>query len=1557
MTDHGQQCHPHPEAPPTAQGLYDPQHEKAACGVGFVVHLKGQPSHSIVAQGLQLLRNLEHRGACGCEVNTGDGAGILVQMPDRFLRKVTAPLGITLPAAGAYGAGLVFLPHDAAQRAAIVARFEEIVREEGQTVLGWRDVPTDLSTVGDSARRVAPAFAHLFIGRGASLAGVEPIAFERALYIIRKRVEHEIDTLELSERSLFYIVGLSSRTLIWKGMLTAGQLGEAFLDLSDPDLESGLALVHQRFSTNTFPSWPLAHPYRVVAHNGEINTLRGNINWMKAREGLLQSDAFNGDLKRILPIVRAGGSDTATFDNVLEFLMMSGRSLPHAILMMIPEPWQNHESMDPARRAFYDYHSSLMEPWDGPASIAFTDGSLIGAVLDRNGLRPSRYYVTKDDLVIMASEVGVLDVAPENIRLKERLHPGKVFLVDTVKGRIVDDEEIKSQLAAERPYQRWLAEHLIDIEDLPDAARLPEPDHHTVLKRQQAFGYTEEDLRILLAPMAANAEEALGSMGTDTALAVLSQRPRVLFDYFKQLFAQVTNPPLDAIREELITSMASTIGPEGNLLDPRPESCRQIAVKNPVISNEELAKLRCVGRELGPGLFLTDCDPGDEIEPQCPSPAAVPGFRTVTLPMLFDPLEDGPGLAAAMDALCRQASEAVAAGYNILILSDRGINEKKAAIPSLLATAGVHHHLVREGTRTKCALVVEAGDAREVHHCALLIGYGAGAVNPYLAFETFDDMIRQGMLPGLTHAKAVRNYIKALNKGILKVMSKMGISTLASYCGAQIFEAIGLSQAFVDRYFTNTPSRIEGVGIEMIAEEVAKRHELAFPTRPVNVPALDVGGEYQWRRDGEFHLFNPQTVFKLQHATRSGQYAIFKEYSRAVDDQSQQLATLRGLMGLKAAAEPVPLDEVESVASIVKRFSTGAMSFGSISAEAHETLAIAMNRLGARSNSGEGGEDSARYQKDPNGDWRRSAVKQVASGRFGVTSEYLVNATDLQIKMAQGAKPGEGGQLPGHKVYPWVAKVRHSTPGVTLISPPPHHDIYSIEDIAQLIHDLKNANPEARVHVKLVAEAGVGTVAAGVSKAHADVVLISGHDGGTGASPLTSIKHGGVPWELGLAETQQVLLLNGLRDRIVVQVDGQMKTGRDVVIAALLGAEEYGFATAPLVVSGCVMMRVCHLNTCPVGIATQDPELRKRFTGQPEFVENFFRFIAEEVRELMAALGFRTLDEMIGRVDRLDFRQAVEHWKANGLDLSQILFEPRLKENTPRRAVTTQDHGLERALDHQLIAKAKPALERREPVEFAMPIRNVNRTVGTMLGYQVTKRWGGAGLPDDSIKINFSGNAGQSFGAFVPHGVTLRLEGDANDYVGKGLSGGRIVVYPPKNSTFVPEENILIGNVALYGATSGEAFFRGVAGERFAVRNSGVHTVVEGVGDHGCEYMTGGRVVVLGKTGRNFAAGMSGGIAYVLDVDGRFERRCNTGLVACETLDESDDEIIKLLMTRHIQLTGSEHAARLLMDWSETRTRFVKVMPRDYKRVLTAEAAAREQGRDLEFEELVGAPV
>jgi glutamate synthase (ferredoxin) len=1513
--------------PPPAQGLYDPRCEHDACGVGFVVDIKGRRSHTIVRQALQVLINLLHRGACGCEANTGDGAGILLQVPDKFLRRECARLGFTLPPAREYGCGIVFLPRDPEQRDRVRVLLHSIIEEEGQHLLGWREVPTDDHLIGASALSVEPYITQVFIGRGETVR--DHTHFERKLYVIRKLFEKAVVALDISEKTFAYMPSLSSNTLIYKGMLSADQIETMYPDLTDPDFESALALVHQRFSTNTFPSWPLAHPYRYVAHNGEINTLRGNINWMRAREALCRSEALGEDLKKVLPVTRDGLSDSATFDNVLEFLVMNGRSLPHAILMMIPEPWQNHESMSPERRAFYEYHASLMEPWDGPASIAFTDGTVIGAVLDRNGLRPSRYYVTRDDMVIMASEVGVLDIPDEKILVKERLHPGRIFLVDTAQGRIIDDEEIKAKLAAEHPYADWLRDNLVHLQDLAPHP-LSAPDRATVLTRQIAFGYTHEDLRILMLPMAKNGEEPVGSMGTDTSLAVLSNRPRPLYDYFKQLFAQVTNPPLDQIREELVTSMESTVGPERNLLVPEPQSCRQIVMKDPVITNEELAKLAHVAER---------------------------GFRSITLPMLYPVADGAAGMERALENLQRRASAAIAEGYNVVILSDRGIDRRTAAIPSLLATASLHHHLVRRGERTRCGLVVETGDAREVHHLCLLIGYGAGAVNPWVAFETIDDMIREGLLTDTDRTKAVTNYIKALNKGVLKVMAKMGISTLQSYTGAQIFEAIGLNGDLVHRYFTGTVSRVSGVGLDVIADEVKRRHERAFPERPLGAePELDWGGEYQWRRDGEHHMVNPDMIARLQHATRAGSYPLFKAFTRLCDDQSKRLATLRGLIALRPAATPIPIDEVESLESIMTRFATGAMSYGSISQEAHETLAIAMNRIGGRSNTGEGGEDATRYKPDPNGDWRRSAVKQVASGRFGVTSEYLVNATDLQIKMAQGAKPGEGGQLPGGKVYPWIAKVRFATPGVQLISPPPHHDIYSIEDIKQLIHDLKNANPEARVHVKLVAEIGVGTVAAGVAKAFSDVVLISGHDGGTGASPLTSIKHGGVPWELGLAETQQVLVLNKLRDRIVVQVDGQMKTGRDVVIAALLGGEEYGFSTAPLVVLGCIMMRVCHLNTCPVGIATQDPELRKRFAGRADYVVNFFRFLAQEVREHMAQLGFHTMNEMIGRVDRLDFKPALEHWKARGLDLSSILHQPDMPPEVARRCVRPQDHSLEKSLDATTIIPAcQEAVEHKKPVSLRLPIRNVNRTVGTMLGSRITKKWGGEGLPDDTIQIHFTGSAGQSFGAFVPRGVSFTLEGDANDYWGKGLSGGTLIVFPPKKSTFVAEENIIIGNVALYGATSGEAFVRGVAGERFCVRNSGVHAVVEGVGDHGCEYMTGGRVVVLGRTGRNFAAGMSGGIAYVFDIDGDFRRRCNLGMVDVERLDQPDEiGFVRDLIRRHIELTGSTYAAGILRDWVAVQPRFVKIMPRDYKRVLMAEARARAEGRPPTFAELVG---
>ena len=1500
----------HPRQP---DGLYDPAFEHDACGVGFVVDIAGRRSHAIIARGLEVLINLQHRGACGCEANTGDGAGILIQMPDRFLRKALGT-GVNLPPAGRYGAGTVFLPADHSVRARLRRVIERVVAEEGQAVLAWRYVPVDDADLGPSAIATRPVIQQVFIAASAEVTAAldrDPMAFERKLYVIRKRVEHAVDALPPGDRDRFYIPSLSSRTLIYKGMLTAAQIQPTFTDLSDPDMESALALVHQRFSTNTFPSWPLAHPYRLIAHNGEINTLRGNINWMRARDGLLASPQFGDDLAKLLPIIREGGSDTATFDNVLELLVMAGRSLPHALLMMIPEPWSGHEQMDPAVKAFYEYHSALMEPWDGPAAIAFTDGRLIGAVLDRNGLRPLRYCVTRDGTVVMASEAGVLDLAPEDIVLKDRLQPGRMFLVDTSQGRIVSDEEIKRELASAHPYGDWLRDNLVDIAELPPPPYLPRVEHEAVVRRQRLFGYTDEDLRILLAPMAATGEEAIGSMGTDAALAVLSDRPHLLYDYFKQTFAQVTNPPLDAIRERLVTMMGSTVGPEGNLLDPQPESCRQIKIDHPVIDNDHLARLRHV---------------------------YLPALRSTTISTLFDPSRTGQGLDRALEQVKQRASDAVDAGYTIIILSDRSADRHLAPIPSLLATAAVHHHLVRKGTRTKCGLVVESGDAREVHHCALLLGYGAGVVNPYLAFETLADLIEEGHLPGVSYDTAVTNYIHALNKGILKVMSKMGISTLQSYCGAQIFEAIGIDPGVVGRHFTGTSTRIGGIGMDEIAMEVLRRHRAAFAPRGREGAGPSVGGEYQWRRDAEHHLFTPDTVYKLQHATRTGQYAIFKEYTKLVDDQSRRLATLRGLLELRASTSPVPIEEVEPVSQIVKRFATGAMSYGSISEEAHTTLAIAMNRLGGKSNTGEGGEDPARYPRDPNGDWRRSAVKQVASGRFGVTSEYLVNAEEIQIKMAQGAKPGEGGQLPGSKVYPWIAKVRYATPGVGLISPPPHHDIYSIEDLAQLIYDLKNANPRARISVKLVSVAGVGTIAAGVAKAHADVVLISGHDGGTGAAPLTSIKHAGIPWELGVAETQQVLRLNGLRGRIIVQTDGQLKTGRDVVVAALLGAEEFGFATAPLVVSGCVMMRVCHLNTCPVGIATQDPGLRTRFTGKAEFIVNFFRFIAEEVREYMALLGFRSMDEMIGMVDRLNIRPAIEHWKARGLDYSGMLKEPFTP--SPRRSVEAQDHGLDRAFDRELLVACRDAIVHRTPVSLERAVRNVDRTIGTMVGSEVTRRWGGDGLPADTIRIACTGSAGQSFGAFIPRGLTLRLEGEANDYVGKGLSGGRLVVVPPRGSRFAAEQNVIIGNVALYGATSGDAFIRGIAGERFAVRNSGACAVVEGVGDHGCEYMTGGRVVVLGRTGRNFAAGMSGGIAYVLDADGSFAARCNTELVELEPASPDEDVELAELLRCHAAETDSPVALRLLAAWPGRAASFVKVTPVDYKRALRAAADA-----------------
>ncbi|MGI9229279.1 MAG: glutamate synthase large subunit [Gammaproteobacteria bacterium] len=1500
-----------------ARGLYDPATEHDACGVGFVVDMQGRRSHRIVENALTILKNLLHRGACGCEENTGDGVGILLQKPDRFFRKVCPAADITLPDdEDHYGAGLIFLPRDPAEAAQCQDIFSRIITEEGQQLLGWRDVPTDDSLLGPTALAGEPIFKQLFISRGDNCTDLA--AFERKLYVIRKRVEHLINNSELSERELFYIPSLSARTFVYKGMLTGTQIEPMFPDITDPTMESAMALVHQRFSTNTFPSWKLAHPFRYISHNGEINTVRGNANWMLARQSLCESGLFGDDLAKIFPIVIEGNSDSATFDNVVEFLHIAGRPLPHAMMMMIPEAWSGHETMTPERKAFYEYHACLMEPWDGPASIAFTDGEVIGAVLDRNGLRPSRYYVTHDDIVIMASEVGVLDVPPEKVKLKERLHPGRIFLVDTKQGRIIDDSELKQQFVNEHPYAEWLRKHLMPIENLPDPKTIHGTDPDTLLPRQQLFGYTNEDLRVLVAPMVANGLEPIGSMGTDTALAVLSNRSRMLYDYFKQLFAQVTNPPLDGIREELVTQVATTIGPEANLLQPGPDSARRIRINSPLLSNAELARIRDMN---------------------------LPGFKTMTIPILYPVAEGEAGLSKAIDEACTRADAAIAEGYSYIILSDRDVNATLAPIPALLATAAVHHHLIRNGNRTRAGLLLESGEPREVHHFAVLLGYGVEAVNPYLAFESINGLIGHGFVPEMEFDKAVQNFIKAINKGLIKTMSKMGISTVQSYRGAQIFEAVGLEQSFIDRYFTWTASRIGGIGLNVIAQEISKRHHNAFPGRHTKQPDLEWGGEYQWRRDGEYHLFNPETVFKLQHATRSGQYKIFKEYTQLVDEQSEHLATLRGLLQLDTRS-PIPLEEVEPIENIMRRFSTGAMSYGSISKEAHETLAIAMNRIGGKSNTGEGGEDADRYTPDANGDRRRSAIKQVASGRFGVTSEYLVNADDLQIKMAQGAKPGEGGQLPGTKVYPWIAQVRHSTPWVGLISPPPHHDIYSIEDLAQLIHDLKNSNPKARIHVKLVAEVGVGTVAAGVAKAHSDVVLISGYDGGTGASPLSSLKHAGLPWELGLAETQQVLVENKLRDRIVVQTDGQLKTGRDVVIAALLGAEEYGFSTAPLVVSGCIMMRVCHLNTCPVGVATQDKRLREKFTGQPEFVENFFRFIAEEVREYMAQLGFRSINEMVGRADKLNPKKAVDHWKAKGLDFSNILYQPDMGPEVGIHCTRQQDHGLEQSLDvTTLVPLCKDALESKKQVDIILPIKNTNRTVGTILGYEITRRYGGEGLPDDTVNVHFNGSAGMSFGAFVPKGVTMTLEGDANDYIGKGLSGGKIIVYPPRASTFVAENNILIGNVALYGATSGEAYFRGIAGERFCVRNSGVHTVVEGVGDHGCEYMTGGRVVIIGKTGRNFAAGMSGGIAYVLNEKDDFTIHCNTEMVKLEPLTGAEDvELVKSLLSRHIHYTQSTVAAQILQDWAAWQPRFVKVMPEDYKKVLDAIQRGREKG-------------
>ena len=1484
---------------PPRQGLYDPSFEHDACGVGFVADIHGRKSRAIVMSALDVLTNLRHRGASGSEANVGDGAGIQIQVPHGFLVKACHAIGIHLPGPGEYGVGMIFFPRDRAQRRRLMRGFERILGEQTLSLLGWRPVPTIRAGLGQTALDSEPEMVQVLVARGDRT----PDAFERALYVARRRAEREL-------KGNFYVASLSHRTLVYKGMLQAEQLGAYFPDLVHPATESAMGIVHSRFSTNTFPSWERAHPYRYVAHNGEINTLRGNVNWMHTREAMISAErsVWGDDLKLLLPIIDEAGSDSGKLDNVLEFLTLSGRPLAHAMMMMVPEPWEHHAQMSEARRDFYAFHSCLMEPWDGPAAIVFTDGEQLGACLDRNGLRPARYYVTQDDRVILASEVGVADLAPSRIKRKGRLKPGRMLLIDTVAGQILTGDDVVDAICNEHPYGEWLKQNQVTLRELP-AAAAPPAEPTDLRRRQLAFGYTAEELRMIVVPMAQTGKEPVGSMGTDTPLAVLSDRPRPLFDYFKQLFAQVTNPPIDAIREAIVTSTRMSLGPEHDILDPSPQSCRVVNLEGPILTCEDLARIR---------------------------QADLPGLQTCTLAILWDPDSGGDGLADALEDLFERADAAIDEGARVLILSDRGVTLRQAPIPALLATAGLHHYLIREKRRTHVGLVVETGDAREVHHFACLMGYGAGAINPYLALESALEF------EGTSHSA----YVRAATQGVLKVISKMGISTFQSYCGAEIFEAIGLSTAFVRRYFIGTATRIEGIGIDVVAEEVRRRHRQAFPQRQTAPCVLPSGGEYQYRHGGEFHLLRPRVVHLLQHACRTNDYPRFKAYSALVDEQNEQRCTLRSLFDLKSERPPVPLAEVEPIGGILARFKTGAMSYGSISPEAHEALAIAMNRIGGKSNSGEGGEDPERYVPLHNGDSRSSAIKQVASGRFGVTSHYLQNATEIQIKMAQGAKPGEGGQLPGHKVYPHIAKVRHSTPGVGLISPPPHHDIYSIEDLAQLIHDLKNANRRARISVKLVSTVGVGTIAAGVAKAHADTILISGYDGGTGAASLTSIKHAGVPWELGLAETHQTLLLNGLRSRVRIETDGQLRTGRDVLMAALLGAEEFGFATAPLVVLGCIMMRACHKNTCPVGIATQDPELRRRFGGDPSHITTFMRFIAQEVREYMAALGFRTLDELVGRADELCTPRKVDHWKAQHLDLSAILYRP--EGMTQQTAVQTiqQDHGLDGALDHQLLLElCAPAIERGEPVRASLPVRNTNRVVGTMLGSAVTEKYGEAGLPTDTIRLHFEGSAGQSFGAFLPRGVTLILEGDANDYIGKGLSGGRIIVYPPRESRFKPEENILIGNVAFYGATSGRAFVRGMAGERFCVRNSGLIAVVEAIGDHGCEYMTGGRVVVLGPTGRNFAAGMSGGIAYVLDEDETFAERVNPALIDLEPLDDADEqEQVKTLIREHAVATGSDLARRVLAEWDALVSRFRKVMPKDYKRALIERGGQSDSG-------------
>ena len=1511
---------------PDPQGLYHPQNEHDACGMGLVASIRGEKSHEIIRKGLEVLINLTHRGAAGCDPETGDGAGLLIQIPHTFFVRECAQLGINLPEAGAYGVAMCFLPVEKHSRLRCEGVFERIAQEEGCAVLGWRDTPVNGDAIGREARNSQPYIEQLFVRRP---EGLDEETFERLLYRIRRKTENEVAASDIIDKEAFYVPSFSCRTIIYKGLMLAPQIEKFYFELANPLVTSALALVHQRFSTNTFPSWKLAHPYRYICHNGEINTIRGNVSWMTARQGVLETPLYNGKIEDLYPIIGPGNSDSASLDNAVEFLYQSGRSLPHVMAMLIPEAWSGNPDMDEDKRAFYEYHASLMEPWDGPAAIAFTDGKVIGATLDRNGLRPGRYIVTKDDLVVLASEAGVIDIPPEDVRKKGRLQPGRMFLVDTVKQRIISDTEIKKELAARQPYAEWLKTEQVTLDMLPEPKRIIASNHETLLRRQRACGYSEEDLRILLAPMGGTGAEPIGSMGTDVPLACLSDRPQSLFNYFKQLFAQVTNPPIDPIREELVMSLISYIGTERNILDEEPENCHTLKLAHPILTNRDLEKLRRVSS-------------GD--------------LLATTLPALFRSADGEKGLKHALDDLSTRAAHAVNSGYTLLILSDRGVDATYAPVPSLLAMAAVHNRLVRDKTRTQVALIIESGEPREVMHFALLIGYGASAINPYLAIETIHDLNRRGLISEkVTSEYAEKNFIKAINKALLKTFSKMGISTLQSYRGAQVFEAVGLNKSLIDAYFPGTASRVEGVGLDVLASEAEMKHTYAYQPLTESETDLVVGGQYQYREGGEFHLLNPFTISKVQHAVRNNNFATFQEYTDYIDDQNRNMSTLRGLLQLKYAEKPVAIEEVESAKEIVKRFTTGAMSFGSISKEAHETLAIAMNRLGGMSNTGEGGEDEERFKRDANGDLRRSAVKQVASGRFGVTTNYLVNADELQIKMAQGAKPGEGGQLPSHKVDDVIARVRHSIPGVGLISPPPHHDIYSIEDLAQLIYDLKNVNPQARIAVKLVSEVGVGTVAAGVAKAHADVVLISGDTGGTGASPLSSIKHAGLPWELGLAETQQVLLLNDLRSRIKVQTDGKLQTGRDVVIAALLGAEEFGFATMPLISMGCIMMRKCHLNTCAVGIATQDPILRSRFTGTPEHVINFFFFIAEQMRQHMSKLGFRTVDEMVGRVDRIDASVADMHWKAKGIDLSQILYSPTLPSRVSRRRTQAQDHGLNQALDHILIEKSAAALESRTPVTGSFAIRNVHRTVGAMLGGEIARRYGSEGLPDGTIHFKFRGSAGQSFGAFVPNGVTLELEGDTNDYLGKGLSGGRIIAYPPKTSSFLPEESILVGNVVLYGATSGDVYLNGIAGERFAVRNSGATAVVEGVGDHGCEYMTNGMVIVLGSTGRNFAAGMSGGLAYVYDDQGDFEsRRCNKASVDLEPLvDAADVEKVRGLLERHRDLTGSPRAAWVLEHWADAQPRFIKVFPHEYKRVM---GVARSASSEAEHHDPIPAP-